>query len=572
MRALIYCRWSRMEQKNGATLDRQMEFAEALCAREGWPIVERVQDEGRSAWTGDNLKSGNLGKLTERFEREGADGLVLVVEKLDRLSRQPPLVMSAWLQRVCATGLTIATSDGRHRITAADLLHNQFQVLSVIFEAFRGYEESQTKSGRVADAWARKRDRGTAMTAQCPGWLRINHDRTGYDVIDDRAAIVRRIFSETEAGIGKFTIAANLNAEGVPVFGRGKGWHASYVQKVTRSIAVLGDYQPCRKARADQRRTSEGDIIRGYFPAIISEDQFARVNDRRATRLLAQQRPGRSLVNLLGGIGRCGTCDGRMTYRNKGESARADGSTVREDYLVCDAALRRHGCENRIHFNYAALEASVLDKLLHLALDPVSFRQPDQCATLEAELAGLKRRLVDDERRMANAWTMVEEDADDTNARTRYRTLKHEVRAFKAKIEDAEVALREAQGGVEPGEHLRRVAEVRELLDSHDPDLRYQARSRVKLALNDLIERMTFGEKGFASVLLVDRMRWIGLRRDGSLVDDLNMRKMFGPGMSEGDRFGPVTVRANGESRIENQLSPEQDAAVAGYLRREAAG
>lgn len=568
MKAIIYARWSSHEQKNGSTAIRQIELNEPFCERNGWPIIERVTDEGISAWTGDNIKSGALGKLVERLEKSGGEGLVLVVEKLDRLSRQPPLVMSSWLQRACATGLTIATSDGRHHITAHELLHNQFQILSVIFESFRGFEESQTKSGRVADAWARKRVRATAMTAQCPGWLRINQDRTAYELIEERAVIVRRIFADTDAGVGKFTIAARLNEDGVPVFGRGKGWHASYIQKITRNIAVLGDYQPHRKSRSDTHRKPEGDIIRGYFPAVISEDQFARVNDRRHTRLLATQRPGRMISNLFGSIARCGDCDGIMTYRAKGCAVRADGSLVREDYLVCDNALRRRGCANRLHFNYHAIQTSVLDKLLHLALDPVSFRQPDQCGALEGELAGLKRRLADDERRLANVWAMVEEDADDSNARTRYRTLKHEVRTLKAKVTDAELAVAEAKGGVEPGEHLRRVAEVRELLETDDVDLRYQARSRVKMALIDLIENMTFGQKGLVSVLLVDRMRRIGLRRDGSLIDDLNLRKMFAGELGDDGRFGPVTIREGGAKWIENVLTTEQEEAAQGYLRR----
>ena len=42
-----------------------------------------------------------------------------------------------------------------------------------------------------------------------------------------------------------------LNREGVATFGRAAGWHASYIQKLLRSPAVLGEFQPGRKPRGE---------------------------------------------------------------------------------------------------------------------------------------------------------------------------------------------------------------------------------------------------------------------------------------------------------------------------------
>ena len=400
MDAIIYARWSSLEQGRAgtSTLSRQLSFNEAFAERAGHTVVERIVDEGRSAWTGDNIKTGNLGKLTERLEREGGEGRVILVEKLDRLSRQSPIVMMTWLQRICATGVTIASADGRHTITTHDLMSNMMGVLSIVFDAFRGFDESQVKSVRVGEAWRQKRERGAPMTKLCPAWMRLRDDRTAYELIEDRAAIVRRIFAMTEAGIGKYSIAATFNDEGVPVFGRGQGWHASYIQKITRSIAAVGSFQPCRRAKADERQIPDGDPIHGYFPAVVSEDVWARGQrppEREALVATARRTLPSQLVRRFGEV--------RVRRHHDLPLQRPCGTRrcvmVREDYLVCDNALRKRGCENRTHWNYEAIETGMLDTLLHSVLDDSFFRSPDLTAGLEAEIAMHRRRLSDDERR-----------------------------------------------------------------------------------------------------------------------------------------------------------------------------
>lgn len=254
MKAICYSRWSTLDQSCTTSAPRQLEATEAFAARQGWEISERIADDGQSAWTGANITTGKLGALVGRLEPDHGHGHVLVVEKLDRLSRQAPLTMAAWVQRACATGLTIVTADGAHTIDRDRLLRDQFTVIGLIFEAFRGFSESQAKSERVADAWDRKRQRGAPMTRRCPAWLTIPigttsfrspaNGQVGYRVIEDRAKIVRQIFDMAARGIGKSTIALTLNRDGVDTWGRGRGWHASYVQKILRNPAVRhGDYQ-----------------------------------------------------------------------------------------------------------------------------------------------------------------------------------------------------------------------------------------------------------------------------------------------------------------------------------------
>jgi DNA invertase Pin-like site-specific DNA recombinase len=529
MKAITYSRWSKHEQSTSTTVVRQQEICDGFAKRESLRVVERVIEDGISAWTGDNIIIGELAKLIDRVERSGGDDTVLIVEKLDRLSRRDPLEMANWIQRVVATGLIIATGDGRHWIDR-DFTKNQMVFLGLCFEAFRGFEESQTKSDRVGEAWRIKRDLGAPMTRLCPGWLTIdagatnyrNHSTSGYRVIEERADIVRRIFEMTAKGTGAASIAAMFNREGVEVFGRGKGWYASYVRKILNNPAVIGEYQPHVAPRGG-KRTPTGDIIRDYFPPIISTELFERVNDRRARRVIAKQSPNR-LVNLFGGLARCSHCDGAMTMVAKGSETLAGGSKVDRRYLKCSNAHRSHGCDNRTTFEYGTVERAILDHLLPLAMDDQHFRDDCELGAIERDLVEAKRNFEHAKRRQLVAYTAHEDDPDDDLAARRYRERRDEVKALKSRVTQLEEASANLGTALTPQEHVKRVAEVRDLMDHPHEPTRYEARLRVKLAINDLFDHVVFsGRKNRFWVGIGSATRTVAFdRRDGSIGFDLD--------------------------------------------------
>ena len=114
MRAVIYIRFSTPKQERGASRDRQLELCQQFCEQRGWPVDEVIEDLGRSAWTGAHLSAGELGLFANRVRDGGVGaGTVLVVEKLDRLSRQETRTTLRWMEDLCAVGLAIATEDTR---------------------------------------------------------------------------------------------------------------------------------------------------------------------------------------------------------------------------------------------------------------------------------------------------------------------------------------------------------------------------------------------------------------------------------------------------------------------------
>src|SRR5262249_30876327 len=144
------------------------------------------------------------------------------------------------------------------------------------------------------DTWVGKRRNieVTKLTALRPAWLEVvEWDYSGktplpkkFKPIDERVKVVEEIFKDCARGIGDDLIARRLNDDGIPTFGRSKGWQSSYVAKILTNRAVLGEYQPHTKPRG-QKRTPVGEPIKGYFgDPIISEDLFSRAQNARRQR------------------------------------------------------------------------------------------------------------------------------------------------------------------------------------------------------------------------------------------------------------------------------------------------
>jgi hypothetical protein len=198
----------------------------------------------------------------------------------------------------------------------------------------RANEESSTKAKRLRESWDEKRKSGKPLGAICPGWLKLDKEGEKYVPIPDRAQLVKRIFKLTLSGYGKRRIARTFNEEKIEPWGigkrKGKHFHDSYIQKILHNEAVIGIFYP--HILHKKKRKNLNAPIKGYFPAIVSEDDFKRVQamGKRAT-------PGRTqkVSNLFTNI----CFDGYnpqsvMRFVDKGTKKRGNGKWR---YLVSDA-------------------------------------------------------------------------------------------------------------------------------------------------------------------------------------------------------------------------------------------
>ncbi|QGQ23923.1 recombinase family protein [Gimesia benthica] len=311
--AYSYVRFSRPEQLKGDSLRRQKEASQNWCKQNGYYLDEslKLTDKGISAFRGDNAVKGKLGAFVDAIQSGRVKrGSVLIVESLDRISRQAASEAFVQLMSILDKGITIITLQPEEVLTKKDM-EETTKILSVILVMTRAYEESSTKSKRIKDAWENKRRKlkdGVKISGRVPGWI----EKTGDSfVLNEHAETVKRIVKMYLAGHGPTAIVKALNEDNVPTLGRGKQrakfWRQSSINKILHSPALIGEFTPhYGKSSQDQsKRVAAGDPISDYYPAIISETDYYKIKKR-----FDDQRT--SLA------GRVGSSDGRITNLFKG--------------------------------------------------------------------------------------------------------------------------------------------------------------------------------------------------------------------------------------------------------------
>jgi predicted site-specific integrase-resolvase len=362
--AYSYARVSSAPQAYGAGIGRQLEAAALYAGSKGYELDETLRDIGRSAYSGEHRKGALGGFLAAVEKGRIARGSVLMIEAMDRLSREEVIDAMLLVTGLITSGISIATLEDQILYSRDTIKENQSLMYVLVGKMQQANQYSERLSMRVTHGKAvskeRKLKEGKALTVMCPAWIRVV-DGT-YQVIPERAAIVRRIFDELEAGQGKETIVGRLNQEKVPTFDRAgqgmagirktKGWHLSYLGKLIANSAVVGDYTPAKG----------GDVVQGHFgEGVISRQQLERV---RAGRKPAGRR-GRQYRNVLTGLMRCGRCGASMIAKHKGERwpdavTRRKAIRSSSTYLVCDSAFRKTGCTDRGLMPYDLIESATL--------------------------------------------------------------------------------------------------------------------------------------------------------------------------------------------------------------------
>jgi len=322
--AYSYLRFSTPEQAGGDSRRRQLDLARAYAARHGLVLDAGLSfgDLGMSAFHGRNVREGALRAFLDAVEL----GLVprgshLLVESLDRLSRDRVLLAQSLFLRIIEAGITIVTLIDDRSYSAESLNRSPMDLIVSLVCMMRANEESATKSARVRAAWARKRaELGTKpATGRCPGWLRLDKGTGRFVERGREANVVRRIYAEAAAGLGQYAIARKLNAEAVPLFSggnqRGKPWGPKYVRSLLTAPAVRGTYIPCITGRDERGRLLllPQTPVENYYPAVVDAATCAAVahaqeTRRRAFPVHAPRPTGRRHLAGRGGSPRWRTC------------------------------------------------------------------------------------------------------------------------------------------------------------------------------------------------------------------------------------------------------------------------
>ena len=378
-------------QLKGDSRRRQLELSKKFASDNGLELVpeQQLEDIGISAYRGANIQEGALGKFfTAVRNKQIESGSFLLVESLDRISRQDIMKSLSLFVDLVNSGINIVTLADGHTYSAGKTKLEDL-IYSIVVMS-RAHEESQTKSIRVSAAWANKRKLAdkNKLTSICPAWLSLSKKKKRFEINDQRAQVVKSIFEQSADGIGNYTLTKRLNETRVPTFGKSKGWHSSYVAKILANRAVIGECQPHRMVAG--KRVPDGEPISDYFPRVVSEELFYRAQNARSHRKISGSgRKGPSISNLFSGLLVCSYCNGAMRFENKGHGPK--GSRA----IVCDNARRGLGCI-KTSWRYESFEASFLAFVTEVDLATLLRKEQEDTeeARLTASLAAIQGKLL----------------------------------------------------------------------------------------------------------------------------------------------------------------------------------
>ncbi len=340
-----YIRFSSAKQSAGDSYARQVKAAKAFCEENDLELADPREylffDAGRSAFKGKHLDdTGELARFLS-FVEDGTipPGSYLVVESLDRLSRERVRDALPRFLDLLAKGINVYTSVDK-RLYTKD--YNELDLIISIISMSRAHEESATKGGRVSSAWRNKqkdaRETGKPLGKLRPLWLDVTPD--GYVLNTANATVVRRIFELSTKGHGSRIIAATLNQEGIPAFSAGRKnfsglWGFSTVRHILDSRAVLGEYQP--HIFIEGKRTPDGEPVKNYFPAVMTEDEYYLAQAARSSRRVHTVTKTTTNFNVLTGILNCYKCGAAMHLQ--GQRGRKYYKCANTTKGMCDAGI-----------------------------------------------------------------------------------------------------------------------------------------------------------------------------------------------------------------------------------------
>ena len=356
-RVLLYMRTSSDQQARLGTIEAQRQELPAVADRMRLEVVEIVEDDGRS---GRRLGTRALKGALDRIEAGTllVDGILCAAA--DRLVRADPddldsLRDAARVQFVLRQHHIDVIEASGERIT-----YDGDTLTPDILRAVASHEwqtmRRRTTAGKKAAALA-----GRPTMRPLPYGLDFDRGERRSEgewrIVEDQAGTVRLIFVRYEGGMGTPSIAALLNAEGVPA-PRGGRWHPGTVDRILQNPAYIGRW----------KQTVGDEVFETPVPAIVGEDTWLRVQAIRENRG-NRRPPTRKVRTLLSGVARCGHCGAAVVSTSVKTAKRGR----RARYVCCSKDRRyAHGdppC-GLGSFYAEPVDAEVWSRIAALLADP----------------------------------------------------------------------------------------------------------------------------------------------------------------------------------------------------------
>lgn len=349
-RAISYARFSSGSQAKGSSIERQLlSFEKWLEGHRTTYTPLYLKDEGVSAYKGRNATKGSLSSFLLCI----ADGTIkagdlLVVEAIDRLSRQSMLDSFDLVRDILKSGVSILTLESNCTYSKESL--DGAAIYSLIAALQAAHDYSKRLGIRVGAAHESKRAKARAgerpeRLVSAP-WLK------GGRLFEPFASLVSKAVELYLRGYGHRQIVIELQEDirgNAVLLGRyGDKLNASTVRKWLKATELAGDWE------------SKEGLIENCFEPLITRVQWNQLQQESARRT---KTPSKKNDYELSGLVRCASCDATFHTRvqkpkpTKAAPAGSEAYSARPAILYCNCSnyLKNGACTNNATWSYDVL-------------------------------------------------------------------------------------------------------------------------------------------------------------------------------------------------------------------------
>lgn len=419
-RVFSYRRFSSGRQAHGHSLERQVESARRWCHDNGYLLDESLalSDLGVSAYKGDNASRGALSAFLSAVEAgKVPKGSVLLVESLDRLSRAAIPEAVGLLTSIVRSGVRVVSLiDGKEWNNETIDDTTSFLLSVILFS--RAHEESSTKAKRVSAAFQRKREAKLPIVSimHGPGWVKPSANGDGWELDDEKSAVVRKVFQLAASGRGGVAIARLANKEKWPLPWRSrknssKCWEHTAISRLLRDRRALGEWQPRRVVEG--RLIADGDPVLNYYPAPIEMELWLLVQSSLNGRTGPRRIRGLN-ADIFSGLLFC-SCGERL--ERKTPSTRGSAR-----YYCLGRVTGLSDCK-------PVSEKILIERVLSFIgqLEQEAFRSDDKSTDLREKIAIAEAKAADGRERASRIIAALEDGSSSTLLLERLATIEKEI-------------------------------------------------------------------------------------------------------------------------------------------------
>ncbi|XUY25836.1 recombinase family protein [Agrobacterium sp. rho-8.1] len=515
MKAYSYIRISSEKQITGDGIRRQVEASRAYARENGLILDEELSDIGLSGYHGKHMSGGALGGFVALVNEGKIDkGSVLIVESLDRLSREDPFTAQYQLMGILAAEIDVVTLIDRQRYSRTG---NHSQMFSALGIVNRAHDESKTKAERTKANIAKRRADAQAgiktFVINGPSWISQNRQPDGCYTFtfNEHAETLRDIWNWYDEGTGVQSIAVRLNQQKRQVLmerGKSKVWRHTTIAYLLRNEAARGTYAIGNDFR-----------VPDYFPRLVSDEQWFRVQDRISEgSKRAAGRRGDEFTNLFQGLLSCHECGASVRVLRAGKNGKFRYCTCVKRLLKvtrCSPSLLR----------LDQIETAILRHVTLFHVDPTLGKPDKGKVVLDLDVAIAEReRLTQQMKNIRQSIPMIDSEDDrrelmqDLNElRKRSDRQNHQVVTLEKQLREIE------QSSKDVADINKEIVTEISLWENMKPEELFASRAKINKSLSKIIStiRLDF-EKKEALVFVGGMTKGWRISVDGTITGEMD--------------------------------------------------